>query len=360
MATLNSFSPNYKVVPGSVLAEHREANLLTQADLAKRVSLDKKSINLIEKGTQAITPETALKLESVFGLPAHVWTGLEARYRESIEREKEQPRLKKEIPWLKKVGVAQFCKLGWLDATRDRLQQVRQLRTFFGVSSLDNLPDVWTQTSAAYRKSESFSDKQWLILAWLTRAERIAVTHECADFSADRLKQKLAEFRKLSHLDFQSVGEKLTAACAECGVSLVLLAAPSGTRVSGATRWLSPTRVLVQLSSRFKTNDQFWFTFFHEIGHVLLHRKKHQFIDFDMGKPTTSKEEQEADQFAADILIPASAYKQFSTVRRFDVSSIMEFSKAAGICPGIIVGRLQHERRIHFSLFNGLKQKVEF
>ena len=82
MSSLNNFQPDYAPAPGALLLEHREANLLTQNELAIRLGLDKKTVNQIENGHHPITTETALKLDTVMGLPAHIWSGLEARYRE--------------------------------------------------------------------------------------------------------------------------------------------------------------------------------------------------------------------------------------------------------------------------------------
>ncbi len=82
MSSLNNFQPDYAPAPGALLLEHRKANSLTQSELAIRLGLDKKTVNQIENDHHPITTETALKLETVMGLPAHIWSGLEARYRE--------------------------------------------------------------------------------------------------------------------------------------------------------------------------------------------------------------------------------------------------------------------------------------
>ncbi len=74
----------------------------------------------------------------------------------------------------------------------------------------------------------------------------------------------------------------MTAGCAAVGVAVVLVPELPGTRVSGATRWLTPGKALIQLSLRYKSDDQLWFTFFHEAAHVLLHGKRDLFIE-DLG-----------------------------------------------------------------------------
>ena len=115
MNAKNSYTPNYAVIPGDILDEHREAASLTQEELANRLGLSKKHINRMIAGNEPITSETALKLEIVFGLPAHVWIGLESRYREFLAREAETKSLHTEAKWLKEIphgvlpDVAQRC-----------------------------------------------------------------------------------------------------------------------------------------------------------------------------------------------------------------------------------------------------------
>jgi hypothetical protein len=58
---------------------------------------------------------------------------------------------------------------------------------------------------------------------------------------------------------------------ATAGVSLVVLPTPRGCRASGATCFFTPDRATLVMSFRYLTDDHFWFTLFHEIGHLILH-----------------------------------------------------------------------------------------
>jgi hypothetical protein len=102
--------------------------------------------------------------------------------------------------------------------------------------------------------------------------------------------------------------------CSEAGVALVFIPELPGIRLYGATRWLKPTKALIQLSFRGKSDDPFWFTFFHEAGHILLHGKKEVYIEVQEDgyreKKRISKEK-EADLFAQGMLIPRGDYKKF-------------------------------------------------
>lgn len=134
--------------------------------------------------------------------------------------------------------------------------------------------------------------------------------------------------------------------------------------MSGAARWLSKEKALIQLSTRYKTDDQFWFSFFHETGHILLHSKKEVFIDEEGLKDEAH--ETEANEFARRILLPDSLIKEFYNTydysggrKRYTVPNILEFSETKGIAPGILVGYFQRLKpQLHKNKINKLKGKI--
>lgn len=115
---------------------------------------------------------------------------------------------------------------------------------------------------------------------------------------------------------------------------------------------------MIAVSLRSKTNDHFWFTFFHEAAHILLHGKKNIYIDIK--EEGTSLEEQEANKFAGGLLIPEKYYQQFIQQNKFFPGDIKLFSKEINIHPGIVTGRLQHDGFIEHNWHNELKGKCEF
>jgi HTH-type transcriptional regulator/antitoxin HigA len=360
MASPNAYSPDYAVSPGSVLDEHRESAGLTQVELAQRLGFSPKHINRLIAGQEPVTPETALKLEAVFGLPAHVWLGLDARYREFQARLAEEGALETELPWLDRLPWRAMRKFGWIAPGLRGTALVRELRAFFGVGSLDYLPAVWSDVQAAYRKSAAFQSHEWALLAWLAHGEREAERISCAPFDAAALRGCLAEIKALSRLPDALFAVPLVEQCARAGVAVVFLPAPDGARVCGATRWLSKDKVLVQLSLRYRTDDQLWFTLFHELGHVLLHGKREQFIDF-ASSPESSEAEREADEFAARNLVAPADLHRFILAANFTRGAVEQFAATQGVSAGIVVGQLQHRKVVPFnSALNKLKSSFRW
>ncbi|MBT61597.1 MAG: hypothetical protein CML13_00085 [Puniceicoccaceae bacterium] len=137
--------------------------------------------------------------------------------------------------------------------------------------------------------------------------------------------------------------------CAEAGVIYKLVPELPGLGISGVMRWFQKRPMILQ-SLLFKTNDHFWFTFFHEAKHVLQQRKKSIFLESEKAEQSDEKREEAADHFAAELLIPCDAFEHFvAESARFSPTSVKSFADSVGIHPGIVSGRLMREGYAHYS-----------
>ncbi len=115
----------------------------------------------------------------------------------------------------------------------------------------------------------------------------------------------------------------------------------------------------MQLSLRYKTDDQLWFTFFHEAGHIIKHGKRQVFLETD--QKDKDADEAEANMFASNILINHTQWRQFIAHEAYHTKAgIQEFAQKIGIAPGIVVGRLQHEKLLPYNHCNDLKRHLEW
>jgi len=356
----NSYMPDMISFPGETVLETIEAYGMSQAELAERMGRPKKTVNEIIHGKAAITPETALQLERVLNVPARFWMNREQQYREALARATERTRLEENIDWLERMPVAEMVKRGWIEKKGDKVAQIEELLNFFGVASPDQWNEVWLNPQVAFRKSLAYSSTPEALAAWLRKGELDAQHIGCRPFDAQRFQAALIEIRKLTVASPAVFVRSATELCAASGVALVLVPQLKQTQVSGATRWITSEKALLQLSLRYKEDGQFWFSFFHEAGHILLHGKKDIFIE-DEGTADPERSEQkehEANQFAADLLIDPAAYQKFVSIRKtFSKADIRQFAADQKIAPGIVVGRLQHDQLLPFSHCNDLKVK---
>ncbi|MDH4230636.1 MAG: HigA family addiction module antitoxin [Nitrospirota bacterium] len=347
----SDFKPDYAVSPGDILLEFLENLGMTQAELADRMGLAPKTVNEIIKAKAPITPETALKLERVFGRPAHFWNNLEQNFQEDRARLAEQSRLRVHLSWLKKVPVKEMAKLGWIQKFSDSVAQLTEVVRFFGIASPEQWQKVWREYQVAYRQSRRFAPCAEAVSAWLRQGEIEAQRITCATFDAKRFLQSLDSARTLTREEPQVFQSRLVDLCAGTGVAVVFVPELPKTGVFGAVRWLG-TKAVIQLSLHYKSNDHLWFTFFHEAGHIIKHGRKEVFLE---GNGMDSDKDEEANTFAREKLIPSPAYKHFLSHWNKSLTQIENFAREIDIAPGIVVGRLQHDGHLPRAHGNGLK-----
>lgn len=351
-------TPDQISPPGATLAELLEGRGMTQAELAARTGRPKQHINEIVAGKAPITHDMAIQLERSLGAPAAFWNNREARYREHLARQAEHDRLSSQIEWLAQFPVKEMTKWGWLKPVQDKVEQVRELLNYFGVASPVEWRDIWSNRQFAFRKSEAFESHLGALSAWLRRGEVVAREIASQPFDESRLRASLPKLRALTLAGEPSeFVPRITELCAAAGVAVVFVPELTGCRASGVTQWLTPEKALIQLSLRYKTDDHLWFTFFHEVGHILLHGKKDVFVEWD-GADTDK--EQQANRFAAESLIPAAQWKSIRSKGLYSKAAIRNFAASVGVAPGIVVGRLQHEHLLPPSHCNDLKRRYLF
>lgn len=349
------FEPEYAVPPGQTLQETIDALGMVQRDLATRAGLSSKHINQIIQGIAPISHETAIRLEQVTGVPARMWNNLEVNYREQLAKLEEKKRLEHDLAWLKNIPTGELIKRGKIEKQTDRVLMLKAVLGFFGVADVEAWNKIWLSPTVAYRKSAVFQGKPEAMATWLRLGELEARAILCAPFDKSRFRAVLHEIRAITVEKPEVFEPKMKGLCADAGVAVVLVQEIKNAPVSGATQWLTPEKAKLQLSLRYKTNDQFWFTFFHEAGHILFGGKKDVFIDLNHA---TGKGEMEADSFAVDHLIPHHSASELNGLK--STWAIEAFAESIGIAPGIVIGRLQHERIIGYNQFNGLKMRFRW
>jgi len=349
----NEYEPSYVSHPGETLLDILEEKCMSQKELSDRMGYTTKHINEIIKGKAPITHEFALKLEKVFQTPASFWYNRQSNYDDYMARKKEEELLESSIQWLKKFPISEMIKKKYIESSKDTKALLDSLLRFFGVATADAWETYWGEFQAQFRKPKVVDD--YALSAWLRQGEIITSTIDCGDYNKEEFKKTLPEIRALT---LSSSGEyidrKLRECCARTGVKFAFVPELPKT-ASGATRWLTKKTPLIQLSLRYKYEDQIWFSFFHEAAHVLLHNKNDIFIN---GDSDSSIEEQDADKFATEMLIPQKKVDTFiSSPSRITKRSIVDFAQSMNIAPGIVVGRLQHMNVILYSHYNDLRKK---
>lgn len=353
MATKYTFTPDYAVPPGATLRELLESKGMSQSDLAIRTGLTEKTISQVINGAAPISYETAAKLELAIGVSARFWNNRESQYREALILIEEKARLESEIEWLNQIPVKELVERGYVQPSSDKGCMVREVLRFFQVSSVAAWNALWLNPHVRFRGGASHDSRPGFVAAWVRMGEVAADKIHCAPYSEKSFRSALKGIRSLTTEPAGVWQPKLTEMCSACGVAVVLVKEIPRAGVSGATKWLGKDKAMILLSLKYKSDDQFWFSCFHEIRHVIAHSKKETFIEGAHRKD--SPEEQDADAFARDILIPPEFSGELPFLKSKD--AIRAFARRVGIAPGIVVGRLHHDRFLPPSYCVDLKVK---
>jgi len=356
---MNTYEPDVVSAPGETLAEVLEERDMSQRDLADRLGLATPTLSKIINGRAPISQKTALGLERVLGIPAGFWNRYEAAYRESLARQEERLSRTEWLDWARQFPWSEAVKFGWGEPAED-VDLVERLLQFFGVASPEQYAETYAKLAVNLRESPKFKSDAAHLAMWLRQGERQAADIDCAPYNKPVFKEALKKARSLTTVaDPKVFVPQLQDTCRACGVAVVFVPELSKTHVSGATRWLSRgAKALIQLSVRYKTNDSLWFTFFHEAAHILKHSRQALFLE-DAGQ--TGDRENEANSFAADLLIPPREFRTFRSRPQFPKRAIEEFAHHIGIAPGIVIGRLQKDRLLRWDTrLNSLKRRYKW
>ena len=360
-----AYTPREVSPPGATLRDLMQERDWKQRELAHRLGRPVQAVNEILAGKKEITEDTALELERVLQVPAQFWLVREAQFREYLARRRSAEAAREHLPWLEQFPLKALQDAGVLPAGRLtaalKLELVEALLRFFGVASPGGWKAHYDQMQPQFRRARpSRQTDVAAITAWLRMGELQATRLRTAAYSAVNLQAALPAMRALSRQPAERIGPELVRLCADAGLALAFVPALPGAHVSGVARWLNG-KPLIQLSLLGKWNDGFWFSFFHEVAHVLRHPTRAIFLDDAAASDTVdSTEEQEANRFAMDTLVPRALQARLDTLV-LDAASIDAFAAEIGVHAGIVVGQLQHRGRLGFGApLTRLKERYEF
>ncbi len=334
--------------PGATIKEQLLERGLSQKEFSVRMDMSEKHISKLINGEVQLTPSVAVRLEMVLGIPAKFWNKLEATYREKLEKANVENDMDADKELVKKLPYCEMAKNGWVPETRDPIEKVIYLRKFFEVVRLDIVDDMRLSKIACRRLAET-EKSSLALLAWAQKAKLEARTIETSFIDLKTLKKSLPKIRSMTTMNPSDFCPKLIELLSGCGIALVFLPHIGGSFLHGAT-FYDGNKIVVGLTVRGKDADKFWFSLFHELGHILLGH-------INQPNGTTEEDERAADNFAKETLIPAEEFRAFTAKNDFSKTAIRAFAQEKHILCGIVVGRLQKEGFLNYNRCNDLKTK---
>lgn len=343
--------------PGDTILETIEFLKMSQAELAERIGKTPAKVNDLISGKAPITVNTAMQLEKVLGIDMQFWLNREMHYREKLARIEQEEFLEQCIEWVKEQPIKELQKFGYLKSKKVGTEMVEECLQFYGVASPVQWQSIYVDSYAqtSFRKSAAHITLLSSMAAWLRIGELKLRKLQLPEFNKDVFKTMLNEIKKLVESQPEDFPTTLQSLCEKAGVAVIFSNSLPKAPISGATRWIGGTP-LIQITDRYKTNDHFWFTFYHEAGHILLHGKKDVFIeDFD-GVENDREKEKEANDFAHDWLLPDTFLEDLDD--QITEGTVRRIAKTYFTHPAIVVGRLQNLNKVPHHFGSNLKVKI--
>lgn len=348
--------PRWASAPGTTIASALVELGVSPSDFARQVGLQDAEVQQLFAGDLAITVDLARRLAEVVGASTTFWLTREAQYHEDRERVRADR-------WAQELPIAQMTSFGWVAKPTTWQERISLSLEFFDVADVETWEERYDRQviSTHYRTSPSFELEFPATTVWFRAAERVVDARAALpEFDRDGFARALSRFRRLTRQrDPEVFVPELVSIGAEHGVHIVVVRAPSGCPASGASRMYNE-RPLIQLSARYLTDDHFWFTLFHEAGHVVNHSLEQGFIDI-LETEDDDVLEQEANDFSTECLLgPDGRQLRQAFQHRWSHREVIREAASLDVAPGVLVGQLQHAGVLPRNHLNRLKRRFRW
>lgn len=351
--------PDWVSPPGRTILSILEERELTVEQFAHDLGKSVKIAQRIIDGDYSIDRNIANLLSCTLGASEKFWLARELDYRASVLPQ-ENTMVSSSDCFLKLLPVDDMCKYGWINRAQSKEDKLAECLSFFDVSSIAQWQGRYESSfqSATFRRSRKISTCKVSTTAWLRQGEIESENQNVGKWSPQILEKQIPHFRRLTWYKSPSLFlPKLKSLMAEAGVKFSIVRAPRGCTASGAVRVLEDGVPHMQLSFKYLSDDQFWFSFFHEIAHLLLHF--HDMPILEQPDSIDDDFENEANNYASQIIVPIKYFDEFLSLggSRFP---IIRFAKKVGVAPGLIVGQLHYRRILKFNQMQHLKRRYRW
>lgn len=361
------YQPDYAVHPGETLREKLEELAMTPKEFAIRTAKPIKTISEILNGKSSITFEMAVLFEKVLKIPANFWIKKQANFNEFVARENHKAEIAQAMDWAKMFPYPQMAKIGLVASTRIVEEKAEELLHFFNISK----PSAWEsiylnqQTPVFFRISLKHTKDPYALSALFRMGEIKANRVESLEFNKSVLKSILPELKKIMEDMPNDYLQLIQKKCLLAGVKVIYTPNLPKTVIHGTVRWLNDKPVL-QMTDRLKRYDIFWFSLFHELGHIMLHgNKKNIFLEEINNSENKDQKEMEADEFASQWLLTDIEYEKIinkinSGADIFE--TIQYFATVFKTHKDIIIGRILYRNKdlYKYGFLQKELEKVDF
>lgn len=320
--------------------------------------INDKEVILYLKNKIKMNEKVSKALENYFNVSSDFWLNLEKRYEDDLKLIKENKLKEKEEKILSLIPRSFLNESILLDKkllTKEEI--IKTLKEKLKLNSLIELLrfNKYVFNKTHFNKKEGAKEKV-LKNVRITLAIELSKEIEVKEFNEKAFKTSLKFLKSLSLYTFKDVRKTLESTLNECGIKLVILPYLNGSNLRGFTRFnKEENNYLVAINDCGKDLDKFWFTLFHELGHIYYKNNEH--LKMSLEDNSLDEDEIKANEFAENSLIDKEHYLEFILNNNFSIRAIKDFALKEEIDVSLVIGRLQKDKFIPWSYYNEYKKK---
>jgi len=342
MENVNGLSLDLIIHPGETIREVIDDRDINQEELAVRTGFSPKHISEVLRGKKSISSNFALNLEYALDIPSSFWMNLQSIYdKEILEFEKMNEVDTGELIVLDELKeIVDFCESKKIvNSSSKKAIKVLNMRRFFNLNNLQCIPNLPFQ-KVAFRGSNKAKLNIYVLYAWQKicqyYTEDIKLDNE---LDVNKLKNRFFDIKRTMFLEPNEMIKSLKGIFSECGIVFDVVKHFKGAPVQGFIK-KEKNKIILCMTIRQSFSDIFWFTLFHEIGHIVNDDCEDKFIDYSF---VDSDIEKRANEFSRNVLIDEDEYAKFLKTTSLTYENIKEFGQKQNVIPGIVIGRIQND-----------------
>lgn len=357
----HGISRDLLIHPGETIADLLEERGMSQKELAKRSGVSEPFLSDVIRGKKDISKSLAKGLEYALGIPGSFWLNLQANYdAELLTLQEEETVIDEERRILKSLRdvVKYLSGISVISSSEDE-QIILQLRKYLRVSNLTVLRDL--VPAGAFRMSESVSVNPDVLGAWLCLCDVNADPDSVSGvFDKTKTDHLIHEIKAVMCSSKSDTRKALKSVFARYGIDFSVVHNFRGAPVHGYIERKANGTYQMAVTIRGAYADIFWFSVFHELGHIVNGDLNRQGYFIDSGTGETKERENAADHFASEALLNPDDYETFVCKESYTLQSIKTFAESQNVPVFIVIGRLQKEEKIPWNRFAGQKPRYRW
>lgn len=346
--------------PGETIADVLEDRGITQAELATRTGVTAAYVSNVIAGKKDISANFALALEYALGVPKSFWLNLQANYdAELLESSQEQTISTEERSVREELAdvVKYLRQKGKMPVGERKDASILSLRKALGMSDISKLGDI--VPAGAFRMSSNQNVNPYVLGAWI-RLCQMESTGRIIEkqYDASRTNDLIGDIKKIMINREANIQVDLRNVMRAYGIDFSVVKNFWGAPVQGYISRKKDGIYQMVLTIRGSYADIFWFSLFHEIGHIVNGdiAKDAKFLD----DGSDEAKERAADLFARENLLDSDDYGQFIKQNDFSIESITRFAASQNVMPYIVIGRLQKEKYLRYDQYSRYKLRYKW